>query len=272
MIRALFFDLDGTLLNDDKRISQANMAALSACRAQGIRLFLATARPPRLDKMLGWPPEILQLFDGGVYCNGAVLQLHGQTDCFYLPEKVACDVAALAPSFADVNFALQMPDNAHAFLHALDAFAYAPWGIEPKDVCPLFGAPFDRVLKILVFYNNLVDAKRCLPQELVQQLETVCRAQAHFWLTDGGRVVQIVSKEAGKANGVKQLCSRLHLSRSEAAVFGDDHNDLEMLSSFENSVAMGNAVPAVQSAARFVTRSNNADGVAFALCYLLDLA
>lgn len=272
MIRALFFDLDGTLLNDDKCISQANLAALSAVRAKGIRLFLATARPPRLDKMLGWSSEILHLFDGGVYCNGAVLQLYGQTDYLYLPQKVTCDVARVAASFADVNFALQMPENAHTFRLPLDDFAYALWGIQQKDICSFSCVPFDRVLKILVFYNNLVDAKHCLPQALVQQLETVCRTGARFWLTDSGRVVQIVAQEAGKASGVKWLCSRLHLSADEAAVFGDDHNDLEMLSSFANSVAMGNAVPAVQSAAHFVTRSNNEDGVAFALRHLLHLS
>ena len=59
MIRGLFFDLDGTLLNGQKCLSPANAAALQACRAKGLQLFLATARPPLLERMLGWGPAVL---------------------------------------------------------------------------------------------------------------------------------------------------------------------------------------------------------------------
>ena len=54
MIRAIFFDLDGTLLDNDKRIPASAYEALEKCRERGIALFVATARPPILEKMLGW--------------------------------------------------------------------------------------------------------------------------------------------------------------------------------------------------------------------------
>lgn len=271
MIRALFFDLDGTLLTDDKQLSAAVAAALRACRARGIKLFVATARPPSLSKMLAWPPETLALFDGGVFCNGSVLQLGGQTDYFSLPEGVVRDCTAAVSSHDGVNLALQLPDNAHAFRFDLDDFAFAPWGISTADVLPLECAVSQRVLKMLVFYKNLIDSAETLPPQLVERLGMLCRSRARFWVTDGGRVVQIVPLEAGKAAGVETICRRLQLQREEAAVFGDDQNDLEMLSSFPNSVAMGNAGADVQAAARFVTRTNAQDGVAFALRELLHL-
>lgn len=51
MIKAIFFDLDGTLLNSKKKISDKTKSALKKCRENGISLFIATARPPILNKM-----------------------------------------------------------------------------------------------------------------------------------------------------------------------------------------------------------------------------
>lgn len=70
MIKALFFDLDGTLLTPDKRLSDASVSALAACRERGIQVYTATARPPRLARIFGWGTRELPLFDGGVFYNG----------------------------------------------------------------------------------------------------------------------------------------------------------------------------------------------------------
>ncbi len=57
----------------------------------------------------------------------------------------------------------------------------------------------------------------------------------------------------------------LGLTQEEIAVFGDDLNDMEMLSHCPNSVAMGNAHPRIKEIAAHVTLSNDADGIAHAL-------
>lgn len=61
-----FFDLDGILLSC-KKLTGRTLSALRACRKSGILLFVATARPPILGRMLGWTEEKQGLFDGGVY-------------------------------------------------------------------------------------------------------------------------------------------------------------------------------------------------------------
>ena len=72
MIRAIFFDLDGTLLDNDKRIPASAYEALEKCRERGIALFVATARPPILEKMLGWGASEEQLFSGESIVMGLV--------------------------------------------------------------------------------------------------------------------------------------------------------------------------------------------------------
>ena len=56
MIRAIFFDLDGTLLDSDKRIPASAYEALEKCRERGIALFVATARPPILEESIVMGP------------------------------------------------------------------------------------------------------------------------------------------------------------------------------------------------------------------------
>ena len=58
---------------------------------------------------------------------------------------------------------------------------------------------------------------------------------------------------------------KLGFDKDEIAVFGDDVNDLEMISYYKHSVAMGNGDARVKEKASFVTRSNDEDGIAFAL-------
>ena len=77
-MKALFFDLDGTLLDSGKKIPASAAAALMAARAKGVKVFVCTGRSLRVEKMLGWTTE-MQLFDGGVYCNGACICLDGET-------------------------------------------------------------------------------------------------------------------------------------------------------------------------------------------------
>lgn len=74
MIKALFFDLKGTLLTSAKKLSVKTKSALKVCKGAGIKIFAATARPPLLTKMLNFTQEeeeILQ--DGGVFYNGGCI-------------------------------------------------------------------------------------------------------------------------------------------------------------------------------------------------------
>ncbi len=104
-----------------------------------------------------------------------------------------------------------------------------------------------------------------MPKQVINILSKTCGKLARVYVTDEGRVIQVGSIEASKYNGVESIRKRLGIKKNEVAVFGDDINDLEMISGYENSVAMGNAVPEIKAAARFVTNDNDDDGIAFAI-------
>lgn len=271
MIKALFFDLDGTLLNDEKEISLQTQKALATCVEKGIRLFAATARPPLLQRMTAWSRQIQQLFEGGVYQNGGCL-VHGlHKEYVAVADDVVRDVTCAVQQQADLNMALQLEDEVHAFRFPLGQKWYKCWGIEEKDALQLAEAKGRSTVKMLLFYKSMVDANQAMNVTLVGNIRELCQNKAQFYLMDNGQCIQITGQAANKHNGVEKLRQRLGLAKEEIAVFGDDSNDVEMLRACPNSVAMGNAADEVKAAARYVTVDNNRDGVLYALRDMLQL-
>jgi hydroxymethylpyrimidine pyrophosphatase-like HAD family hydrolase len=89
----------------------------------------------------------------------------------------------------------------------------------------------------------------------------------NIYLTDQGKTIQITA--SSKLKGIEKIRQKLGLQMDEIAVFGDDINDIEMLSHYPNSVAMGNGADEVKRIASYTTDSNDADGIAHALQKLI---
>jgi len=106
MIKALFFDLDGTLLNSRKEITPATRKILKRCKENGVKLFLATARPPLLDRMLSWDERTLALFDGGSYYNGGCVIVGNKRLYTAIPDVVVQSIADDVCRYDTINIAL----------------------------------------------------------------------------------------------------------------------------------------------------------------------
>ena len=270
-MKALFFDLDGTLLDANKQITQESRAALRLCKEKGIQLYIATSRPPTLHKTLGFTPDMLELFDGGVFCNGACVRLKDNDLYHFVKPHVVKECLEAIEPYEGLNISLQSVNNKHAFRHPIAEKHFDRWGIRADEIVPLNQEVMDHTVKMLVFYDNFVDAKRPVPEELVQCLRTNCLSSAQLYWTDEGKLVQIIDETVNKAKGIEYIRQQLRLNKKEIAVFGDDVNDVEMLSAYPNSIAMGNAYDHVKSLATHVTLSNNDDGIAYALKQILRL-
>lgn len=269
-MKALFFDLDGTLLGSDKRIPASAVEALTAARQKGVNVFVCTGRSLRVEKMLGWTTE-MTLFDGGVYCNGACICLDGEAKYMYLQPNVVRAVLEEAERFPEVHVSLNGEGADHAFNYTPPEEILGPWGMTKADIHPLDDKIINHCTKMLVFYKELINSTRKLPEELYPRLMERCGNEATLYLTDQGATIQVVSRESSKRMGVAAVCKALGLEADEVAVFGDDLNDLEMLSTYPVSVAMGNAAEEVKAAAKYVTLANDAGGIAHALNNILHV-
>ncbi|MBQ4264078.1 MAG: HAD hydrolase family protein [Clostridia bacterium] len=265
MIRAVFFDLDGTLLDSKKQIPESAKAAIRRCREKGVRIYFATARSPRLDQTLNWGEREFALFDGGIYSNGACVKLGEDAWYRFIDPKAVRLCVAEAEKYEDVHYSLHMPQEGYAFNFPVDASMHKGWGLAQARICTPDEEAMGRTLKVLLFYDHLTDSRRELPTALTSAIQCSCEGIARVYLTDAGRTIQLSSIEAGKLQTIERIRMDEGWSIDEVAVFGDDINDLEMIAFYPRSIAMGNGVEQVKRAAGWVTRANDEDGIAYAL-------
>jgi Cof subfamily protein (haloacid dehalogenase superfamily) len=116
---------------------------------------------------------------------------------------------------------------------------------------------------------------KILMSVLPEQLKAVQQRIAAF-LPEELTVVQtapfyleVIPKRINKGQGIRDICRTLDMGPEAVIAFGDAENDIPMLLAAGLGVAMGNATAAVKAAADYVTRSNNEDGIAAALCQLM---
>lgn len=84
--------------------------------------------------------------------------------------------------------------------------------------------------------------------------------------TSDETLIEINSKHASKGNALKELAKKLNLKEDEVMIFGDQTNDISMFDvPVFYKVAMGNAVSEIKKRANFITKTNNEDGIAYAL-------
>jgi hydroxymethylpyrimidine pyrophosphatase-like HAD family hydrolase len=227
MIRALFFDLDGTLLTSGRRISPGTLAALDECHRRGIRVFVATARPPLLQGMLGLTPaEARAIADGGVFYNGGCILCEGRREYTVIDAGAVQQCLEALDRYPQVNVAIQMRAELHAFRFPLPETQLTLWGVESTALLPLGAeaANSQGAVKMVVFSPVEV-----LP-ELRRELGEALAGGAGVYLTGrpgGFQALEIIAKEANKRLAADRILSWCGIGADEVAVFGDDTNDID---------------------------------------------
>ncbi len=257
-IRLLVSDIDGTLVRNDKSLSEGVVAAAARVREAGIMMSLISARPP--CGML-WIAESLGL-------EGPIGAFNGGT--IVMPDGLVLSAERLAPATAARALALLGRPGVTPWL-----FARGRWYARDRDnpnlprerraanLEPIFDADFAPLLEHV---DKLVGVSD--DHALLAMIEAETRAA----LGDSANVARsqpyyldITAPRANKGDGVTALATAYGVPLTAVAVLGDQRNDLPMFKRAALSVAMGQAPEAVRAAATHVARSNEEDGVADAI-------
>lgn len=264
--RLIAMDLDGTLNNDEKRITTKTLEALMAAQAQGIRLALASARPsPGLYKerdILGLREHggILMSYNGGRIVDAATGNVLFET-------AMDMEETRQVLRFLETLPVTPILDDGKQFF-VTDSNGYKV-DYECRNngmVCSEVGNLADFLsfapIKILMSVQpeRLKAVQDCIGGFLPPELTVV--QTAPFYL-------EVIPRSINKGQGLRAICGALGISTEQTLAFGDAENDIPMLRAAGVGVAMGNAARSVQDAADMVTRSNNDDGIAAALERLL---
>jgi len=261
-IKALFLDLDGTLLTSAKAISPTTLGALRQCRQSGIKVFVATARGSTVPRQLRLTPEEAEvLADGGIFHNGGCVCFGSSRYYTTMQQSSAERALEIVLSHPKTNLSIQLPGDRHSFRHELPTETYELWGIDRDNLVAFEGLTYDEVVKIVVF-----SPAELLPG-MYSRLVAADDVEANVYLSGGDdfRSIDIVARAVNKKLAIDRLIELCGLRPDEVAVFGDSHNDVEMLAGFEHSVAMGNGCAEAKAAARYIAPANDEDGICYAL-------
>ncbi|MFJ1615705.1 Cof-type HAD-IIB family hydrolase [Streptomyces sp. NPDC088249] len=258
--RLIATDLDGTLLRDDKTVSDRTVAALAAAEEAGIEVFFVTGRPAR------WMDVVSDHVHGhglAICANGAaVADLHADGKLVKvrpLERDIALDVVhTLRAAAPGTSFAVELATGIHY------EPAYPPLHLDPgatvavaekllQEEAPGTGAP---VLKLLAHHAELT------PDDFLALARTAAGDRASFTRSSPTALLEISGPGVSKASTLALCCAERGISPAEVVAFGDMPNDVEMLSWAGTSYAMGNAHPAALAAASGRTATNGDDGVA----------
>lgn len=261
--RLLFLDLDGTLLNDQKEITEGNRIALEQALERGHGVVIATGRPLKSAKDLA---HRLGLDKPGcmmISSNGAILYDWEKNDTIF---SCTLPIPSVRKLFAEAN---------RRGLH-IQTYEGELVLVEPR--CE------DKALerycsRIGMEYRVIKDANQDVVQEPVKCLAIDFEDQAKLlamqqWIRENmpqeadcffscKEYLEIVMRGMNKGNAVRRLCEMMGVDIANAVAVGDAANDLSMIRAAGIGVAMANGTEEVKAAADYITqRDNNHDGIA----------
>ena len=255
MIKAAFFDIDGTLLSHvTNSVPASAKQALAELRRRGILVFFATGRDISVLRQMKPLQDVV--FDGAITLNGQYC--FDQKGVIYANPIHKDDIAALLAHLeqhpipcgfieADrmyMNYHSERVERVHAAIHSA-----------PPPLGDLNRGDEHDVFQVLLY----------LTDEELAQLPPLPHVKTTKW-HDGG--IDMIPADGGKAIGIEKVLEHYGISKSETIAFGDGENDIDMFHAVEIAVAMGNACDEVKQEADYVTTAVDDDGIWNALKHL----
>ncbi|MFE3141552.1 Cof-type HAD-IIB family hydrolase [Streptomyces scopuliridis] len=271
--RLIATDLDGTLLHDEKYVSDRTIAALAAAEQAGIEVFFVTGRPAR------WMDVVSEHVHGhgmAICANGAaVVDLHAGGKLLHVRplerDTALAVVQALRDAAPGTTFAVELTTGIHyeptyppfhqdpgATVATAEKLlqAQAQAQAQEQDAEDESAAP---VVKLLAHHPDLT------PDGFLTVARTAVGDRATITRSSPSALLEVSGPGVSKASTLALCCAQRGISSDEVVAFGDMPNDLEMLTWAGTSYAMANAHPDVLAAASGRTVTNNEDGVAIVI-------
>jgi Cof subfamily protein (haloacid dehalogenase superfamily) len=257
--RVLLADVDGTLVTQQKVLTQEALAAARELRAAGITLALTSGRPPRGMTMLIEPLALtgpIAGFNGGVFVNPDLSLIQSRP----LHPRVAREALDLilkagldAWVYTEEEWLIRNKDAPHVAREA--------WTVKfEAEVVPGFTEEhLSRAVKIVGVSDDhdLVARTETAAQKALGDRASAARSQPYY--------LDVTNPQANKGEVVRWLARTMKIDPNEIATIGDMPNDVLMFKAAGLSIAMGNASKEVQADADAVTDTNEAEGFANAV-------
>lgn len=257
--QVLVLDLDGTLTNSKKEISEPTRKALLEIQENGKIIVLASGRPVNGIVPLAKALE-LERFGGYMLAfNGARITKCSTGDVIYnrtIPPEVIRPIWEYAKSIPGLDI-ISYTDKKVLSGIAPNQYVRLESSINGMEVVPVEDFPSFLnfpVNKLLICGNGEVLETMIGPlQKQYHGLLNIYRSEPYF--------LEIMPRNIDKAHSLQKLLSSIGLTADQMICCGDGYNDLSMIEYAGLGVAMANAQPLIKESADFITRSNDEDGI-----------
>ena len=246
MIKAIFFDIDGTLLSHQSgSVPASTRESIRQLKEKGIKIFAATGRHMlQLEKL---PVKGLP-FDGYVTLNGQICMDANKAILYEAPIEPG-DTEKMTEIFKQMAPPVMVIEQNRMYINFVDSM------VEEAQKAISTPVPEIGVYTGEKVYQYIVYGKEESVQSLAARLSD-CKMTK--WNPYG---FDIIPKQGGKVAGIRQILKYFGIGEDEIMAFGDGGNDTDMLRFAAIGVAMGNADEAVKQQADYVTSHIDQDGI-----------
>ena len=251
-------DVDGTLINQHKILTEKTKAAVARLQKANILFTVTSARPPFGLKAIVDTLKLQQPF--GSFNGGTILKPNFEIiDRTPLPSATIPEIISTIESYSldvwlssDRHWYLKDSNGVHV-AHHIESLQFEPTVISGYEDIE------DEICKIVGVGANFAAVAQCeiATQQKFGNRLSATRSQAYY--------LDITHPDANKGMVVKKLSQLLAIPQAEIVTIGDNSNDVLMFEQSGISIAMGNASKEVQQKATFVTSTNENEGFAEAI-------
>lgn len=259
VIKLVAIDLDGTLLNDAKRVSDPTIQALAVLPWIGVKMVIATARPPRSVRHIY---KQLNLDTHQINYNGALIWNEPQKRAIFHQPMAGALIRQLIAQARDVYAGLlvncEVMDQWYTDRFE-DAYATETGRLfKPDVICSVDEFCKQEVTKLMFAgHPELMDTLEPMFAGPWKEQVSVVRADRDL--------IQIMDRRVSKAVALQNVAAAYGIPMEQVMAIGDAPNDVGMLQSAGVAIAMDNAHPRCKQVAHWVAPSNNDHGVRAAL-------
>lgn len=274
MIKAIFFDIDGTLVNKNDKVLESTKRGIALAQSQGILCGIATGRGPvhLSQQIVGLNFDVFVTYNGQlVYTNETTIWADPFSD-----EALSRIISFSDHHHRQIIFASRRSIEGSSLMR----FGQNKWAKKVVRFLPkrfpvaLFKNLTSRfsIHKKTKRYHDLDLLKEPIYQCVLlspKSEETMLKEQlldSHITRSNSF-TVDIIPAGGSKLAGIQQCVKQFDIELEEVMAFGDSWNDLEMLEGVGLGIAMGNAEVEVKRVAQYVTGTNEEDGIYQALLH-----
>lgn len=265
-VKIVFVDIDGTLSNSKKQISEETKNAIKKATRKGLIVVLCSGR---CNEYVCKYSKLANASKFVISCNGAQIFDYKNNTSIYQKKLDFFEIKKIWDYCNENSICCILNSNNKRYCNSFEFYGQEDKiylnnisNIKNQNIYQIVSGSntFDSIYNLEKYINTntnskIVNASNCYINKNINE--------NHYFL-------DITNKNVSKGNAIKELLSFLNLKKEDAIGFGDHINDFDLFKEVGFKIAMSNAMQQLKDKADYITISNDDNGVAYFLNNYID--